>query len=368
MNIFVDAREFTPRGPTGIARYLEHLFMPFTAGSSDDIIFLAAYPPCVPAALAARCEVVPVPAGPTAYVDHMVIPRIVRTRPDAVFFSPYYKTPLTGTFKRISVVHDILFLRRNDLPPWKKLLTLAYLYTCAHKVDCVLVDSEYTRKDVEQVVSGVANKLVVLYPDISAFWFEALPVEGAASRLEDIRSPYFLYVGNFNPHKNVDRLIEGFAAYRQAHPGEPAMLVLAGGDPTHLGQVHACAAACGYAKDILVLRQISDETLKALYTGATAFITASSYEGFGYPVVEAMACSCPVICSPGTSLGEISGGCALPLADPSTEHISRALRAIVELAPEERRVMTARAREHARRFFAGTAARELRIVLDKVTT
>lgn len=361
MKIWVDAREFTPRGLTGIARYIEHLFSAYISAYSDEIVLLTYHPQCLPACLSDHCDVVQLPQRMTAYVDHVIIPRIIGRSPDDIFFSPYYKTPLTGYFKRISVIHDILFLRRNDLPMWKRILTLLYLRMCARKTNQLLVSSQFTKRDVGQVVKGVGDKLEVLYPDLSAVWFA-----NEKTSQHELDAPYFLYVGNFNPHKNVPLLIKGFAAFKTEHPTAKHHLILAGGDKRNMQDVQACIQATECGDEIQIMPHISDEKLKTLYAGATGFVTASSYEGFGYPVVEAMACRCPVICSAETSLGEISGGCAVTLSSFTTDSVCNALRDIAYLSETARKELVDSAYKHIAMFAPGTAAMRLHGLLNLI--
>jgi len=356
MKIWVDAREFTPRGRTGIARYLENLFTAYVSSYDDEVILLSQHPACIPDALQAVCEVRQLPDGITGYIDHVVIPRIVGNDPDQLYFSPYYKTPIRGTFRRVSVIHDILFLRRNDLPNWKKVLTLIYLRMCARKVDFIMASSTYTKSDIQQLIPGVAEKIHVLYPDLSPFWFEKV----AAA---DLPVPYFLYVGNFNPHKNVPLLIEAFAMFKKSNPGDKHHLVLVGGDTKHMDMVQGTIRANGLEATVEILQGVGDAKLKALYTGATVMVTASAYEGFGYPVVEAMACGCPVICSKDTSLGEISGNGSISLPVLTAEEISSALMKAACLSDVERDELTAQALIHIKQFSPGQTATNLHHML-----
>jgi glycosyltransferase involved in cell wall biosynthesis len=280
----------------------------------------------------------------------------LKTHHADIYFSPYYKTVFGGFFRRIVTVHDILFLRRRDVPAWRRMLIRHRLGRCVKKADMVLVDSGHTRSDVHRLLPGSEEKTVILYPDLGAAWQESVPDCLAKEIRTRYQRPYFLYVGNFNPHKNVQLLLEAFAEFRREEPHAEHLLLLVGG-----AKEVAAPWISGHGLDshVEVLSHVSDQELRALYGCASWFITASAYEGFGYPVVEAMQSGCPVICAPETSLSEVSGNICVPVRTLDRAGIVRAIHRAVHMTAGEREDMVDQGRKHVQQFAPGTAAQRL---------
>ncbi|MFZ2424307.1 MAG: glycosyltransferase family 1 protein, partial [Anaerolineae bacterium] len=145
---------------------------------------------------------------------------------------------------------------------------------------------------------------------------------------------YVLFLGANKPHKNLLRLVEAWAKLKaqEATPSAAAgvSLVLAGReDPRYVG-IRAAIAQAGLQNDILVLGAVSEADLPVLYSGAEVFILPSLYEGYGLPVIEAMACGVAVACSNTSSLPEVVGGDAGVLFDPAdSDEMAAVLRRLL---------------------------------------
>ncbi|MFQ3661823.1 MAG: glycosyltransferase family 1 protein, partial [Chloroflexaceae bacterium] len=149
---------------------------------------------------------------------------------------------------------------------------------------------------------------------------------GSAAALE---APYFLYIGTIQPRKNLTRLIEAFA-----HAGpDDALLVIAGRRGWLSEPIVRRVAELGLTNRVRFPGYVPDADLPALLSGALAFVFPSLYEGFGMPVLEAMACGAPVLTSTTSALPEVAGDAAL-LVDPcDTDAIAAALRRLAADAP-----------------------------------
>lgn len=182
----------------------------------------------------------------------------------------------------------------------------------------VLVDSDSTRRDCQRLLGVPRDAMRVVYGGVSDRYHGA---NGQSSGL-GVR-PYVLYVGNKRPHKNVARLIEAFRLLlSDRDPG--CDLVIAGRDEpgdieTDARGVRLLADELGLNGRVRFVGEVPEEDLPALYRGAEAFIYLSSYEGFGLPPLEAMACGTPVVALKATSLPEVvgDGGLLLDSADPA---------------------------------------------------
>jgi alpha-1,3-rhamnosyl/mannosyltransferase len=196
-----------------------------------------------------------------------------------------------------------------------------------------------------------------------AFHWHADPGEDAAvlSRL-GLAPGYVLYVGGFWPHKNVPQAIRAHGALpeglRRRHP-----LILAGGSSSDA--VDRLLKAPPVAEATRWLGPVPDADLPALYRGASLFIFPSHYEGFGLPVLEAMASGTPVLCSTAAALVELAGGAAHHVGPEDDLGWRRALQELLE-APARRDAMAARGRSRAAAFRPERMAADILAVLNEV--
>lgn len=369
MIIGVDAREFVARGKTGIGRYLENLLAPLIRRDGIDFVLFVNRPEFIPENLQVPLlKMVALPALPTPVVDQVVLPRLACREKVDVFFSPYYKIPCDGRFKRIITVHDIMFLRLEGLSSIARFIIARRLRASACKADIILVDSDFTAQDLGDFVPEHKHKIRRLYPDLCSDWLK--PVESA--RMARIRKTYadgkafYMYVGNFKPHKNVALLVKAFARLIQERQVNDRRLLLVGGDARNLRRIIKLVREHGMENHIIIHPDVSDTDLRALYAVAEWFVTASGYEGFGYPVLEAMAAGCPVICSSRTSLTEVVNGAAVNISVLDIAGVMNALIRALTLTPAERLNFAAKGKEQARKFLPGTAAGNFSRILSEL--
>lgn len=369
MLIGIDAREFVEKGKTGIGRYLENLLAPLIRGAGIDFVLFVTRREFIPESLCApSVRIVALPALPTLVLDQVILPCLARRAGVDVFFSPYYKVPLSGKFKRIITVHDIIFLRQEGLNPFTRFLVARQLRASARKADIILVDSDFTGKDLVDFLPKIKCKIHRLYPDLCSDWLK--PVDPAdISRIQakylDGR-PYLLYVGNFKPHKNCDLLVKAFARLVRERQGNDRRLLLVGGDAVNLRRIMKLIHQHGMANHIIIHPNVSDFDLRGLYAMADWFITASDYEGFGYPPLEALAAGCPLICSPCTSLAEVVGNAALEISGLTVEGVMNALLQAFSMKPAERLNLVERGKKQARQFLPGSSAANFSRILSEL--
>jgi len=293
------------------------------------------------------------------------IPVEVFTGPVDLFYSPDFVLPPTrpGT-RTLLTVHDLSFLRYPDhfVPKLVRYLERVVPASVA-RADRVLADSEATRADLIRLLGTPPEKVEVLYSGVDPR-FRPEPEPGERERLRaryGLDRPYVLSVGTLQPRKNFVRLIRAFARL----PDTGRVLVIAGGRGWLYESV--LEEAAHHPDRVRVLGFVEDADLPALYRGADLFVFPSFYEGFGLPVLEAMACGVPVVCSGVSSLPEVAGDAAL-LVDPEDED---GLRWAMERALEDeglRREMTARGRARAAQFTWERAARQLLGVFGVIKT
>ncbi|MGH7731855.1 MAG: glycosyltransferase family 4 protein, partial [Candidatus Eiseniibacteriota bacterium] len=251
----------------------------------------------------------------------------------------------------VATVHDLttkLFPRLHRLANrWLHAQRLGWVVRHATRI---VVDAECTRGDIARIL-GVGAERVDVVPlaagidGTSAVGAEALAAVRARYSLGD--APYVLYAGTLEPRKNLVRLVEAFASL----PPDCAAvrLVLAGGWGWHTGPLrHALARspACGRTT---VTGPLAEDALRALYAGATLFVYPSLYEGFGLPVVEAMAAGVPVITTTRGSLAEVASGAALTVEPDDTAALAAAITRLLR-SKDERECARRRGLERAGEF------------------
>ena len=281
-----------------------------------------------------------------------------RERPD-VFFSPsvYTYFPLPPRLPLVVAIHDTIAERFPELTLpsrrsrlfWRMKVGLAL-----NQADLVLTVSEFSSGELQSVLRVPASRIRVAVEAPAAAYTPSNAGEAAdaATRLGlPPDSRWLMYVGGFNPHKRVDRIVRAHARLVTERPDDPVHLVLVGtttGDVFHgeIGHIRRTIDELGTAHLVHWPGFVPDDELRHLHSGALALLLPSESEGFGLPAVEAAACGTPVIATTSSPLPQLleGGGIFIP---PGDEDALAA--ALLRLAGDEelRRSMGARARERA---------------------
>ena len=138
---------------------------------------------------------------------------------------------------------------------------------------------------------------------------------GSAGHCAGMCSPFVLFVSSLWPYKNCDGLLRAWAQARAGLPDHQLVIVGPGRDEKYMGELHALAASLGIAGDLVFTGGVPLEDTVAFYRAAEVFVYPSLNETFGLPILEAMACGCPVVTSDTSAMPETAGGAAV-LADP----------------------------------------------------
>ncbi len=235
--------------------------------------------------------------------------------------------PSVGTFHDLSALHV-----PGKYDALHNIYNLHVLPMLLRRLSLVITISESSKRDLVEYVKVPGERIVVTpeAADTERYYPRDQPTSQArvAERF-DVHGPYILYISRIeHPGKNHVRLIRAFARLK-ASGDFPHKLVIAGGDWHRAGEVRREAAQCGACEDIVFTGFAPAGDLPDLYCGADLFIFPSLYEGFGLPILEAMACGVPVACSNVSSMPEVAGGAGV-LFDPlDEESIEDALRRVL---------------------------------------
>jgi glycosyltransferase involved in cell wall biosynthesis len=226
---------------------------------------------------------------------------LLNTVPEGVLRSPV---------PQVTVVHDLLPLRFPPEYPRQQYYFRFLVPRILKDSRLVVADSEHTRSDILEHYGVPAGKVKVIYPgyDSSAF-FCSEPNSPPRHR----QDPYILYVGNLLPHKNLPRLLDAFALLRRRRP---CRLIIRGeGRPAYARLLRERLESLGLRDAVTFAGYAGEDGLRQLYSNAACLVLPSLGEGFGLPVLEAMACGTPVITASASSLPEVAGDAAL-MVDP----------------------------------------------------
>ncbi len=295
------------------------------------------------------------------------IPVETITGPLDVFYSPDFVLPPTcRTTRTLLTVHDLSFLRCSEafVPALRRYLERVVPRSIS-RANLVLADSAHTRSDIVSLLGVSPGKVQVLYSGVDSH-FRPEPELRESERLQAryglSEVPYVLSVGTLQPRKNYVRLIQAFTQLQTCRLAD-LQLVIAGGRGWLCQDIFAEAEKHGDC--VRILGFVDEADLPALYRNAALFVFPSLYEGFGLPVLEAMACGVPVVCSNRSSLPEVAGDAAL-LADPlDTDGLAETMARALE-DTDLRQEMAARGFAQAARFTWERAARQLRDMFEMI--
>lgn len=243
-----------------------------------------------------------------------------------LFHSPNFILPPTRRAKTLLTVHDLSFIRHpqgavDQLRRWLEKVVPRSLNRAGH----VLADSQSTKQDLIEIYGLPASQITVVGAGVEARF---RPISNPAT-LKTVRQRYglppekfILSLGTLEPRKNFTGLIQAFdhSPARETHH-----LVIAGGKGWLYDDIFAAAESSPVANRIHLIGFVADTDLPALYSLADIFAYPSHYEGFGIPVIEAMACGTPVVCANNSSLPEVAGQAALQITAADTPALAQAL-------------------------------------------
>ena len=253
--------------------------------------------------------------------------RLLRLRLD-LYHSTHYVLPAFVPCRAVVTIHDIIHLLYPEFLP----SPLAFFYAqrmirrSLSRGDRIIADSQNTKTDLMEYFDVDGRKIRVVYPGVAESFRDRLDSRdlGRALAALEIRRPYLLFVGNPKPHKNLDNVIKAYARALEIHPFE-ADLVCVGDRSGIEFKIRQRATQLGLADRLKLLGRVEDDDLPALYQGATLFLFPTLYEGFGLPVIEAMASGVPVITSNTSALKEVAEGYAHLVNPLDVEEIAKAI-------------------------------------------
>ncbi len=283
--------------------------------------------------------------------------RISRSSLD-LYHATHYVLPAVVPCPTVVTIHDIIHLLYPGFLP-SRVASLYAQRMFRHSVgraDRIIAVSRNTQSDLLDYFDIQEEKIHVVYNGVEDRFRRLLSAEELGTHLQNVgvRQPYMLFVGNPKPHKNLDRVIKAYARAR-SRAGFDAPLVCVGARPGSDFKLERRARQLGVGDHVQLVGHVSASVLPALYQGASLFLYPTLYEGFGLPVVEAMASRVPVITSNTSSLDEIARGYAELVNPLEVEEIATAIERCMK-DRDHARQLTDRGASRAAGFQWQTAA------------
>lgn len=267
-----------------------------------------------------------------------------------LFLSPDGYLSLRTNVPQVVVVHDISFYHYPlDLPPVTSKYLNHYTPRFARKAARIATVSQYSKHDICSSYGIPPEKISVVLNGCNPL-FSPLSQEEIASTRGWLtgNSPYFVFVGAFNPRKNVDRLIRAFGIHKQG-TGSKAKLVLVGTKMFRTRRLYKAYHDNQFKDDIIFTGRLSVERLRRVIGAAIALVYPSYFEGFGIPLLEAMRCGVPIAASDCTSIPEVAGEAAIYFDPFNINAIAQCLRRI-EADNQLRQVLISKGMAQSQRY------------------
>jgi glycosyltransferase involved in cell wall biosynthesis len=326
MRVALDASAIPDR-PGGAGRYVLALAAELARRDDVDLTVVARRGDAArwPAPVAARAPALrPLRLG----WEQVGLPRVVRGVGAEVHHGPHYTMPLALGLPAVVTIHDLSFFTH---PEWHQRTKVAFfraaIRTSARRAAALVAVSTATANLLEEHVRpGVPVHVIPHGVDHSRFRPEDPGDDEAARARAGVRQPYVAFLGTLEPRKDVPTLVR---AFDRVAPSRPDLsLVLAGARGWDIDVVEQAVAAAVHKDRVRLLGYLAEGDMPAVLRGASAVAYPSLEEGFGLPVLEALACGSPVVTTSGTVMEEVAAGAAL-LAPPGDE---RGLAAALEAA------------------------------------
>lgn len=233
-----------------------------------------------------------------------------------VLHSPDFIPPFRRRCRSVITVHDLAFLHYPEFLTEDARRYYGQIHAAVRSADAIIAVSQNTKKDLVEMVGAPPEKVHVVYEAPSALY---RPVDqsaaGMPASIHALPQPFLLFVGTLEPRKNLPALLRAMARIKAERGRQAPLLVIAGKKGWLYQDTLDLIGTLDLSRDTLLFGPASPEELLWLYNRAEAMVLPSVYEGFGLPVIEAMACGTPVITTRVSSLPEVAGDAAI-LVDP----------------------------------------------------
>jgi glycosyltransferase involved in cell wall biosynthesis len=293
---------------------------------------------------AANVRIVDCQAGRYSVAEQIQLPLAIPFATD-LFFSPYYSIPLLYRGRLAVTVHDLSHRVVPEIisDPKKNIYAKTMFRALRKRASVIFTVSNFSKSELLRLTAGPReDNIIPTHLGIAAEWY------GAAHRLRADSRPYFIYVGNIKPYKNLRRLVEAFLKIKDQVPQD--LVIVGQSEGLITGEsAEFFERVRGAGERVRLTGFVSHQELLSLVGHAHALIMPSLYEGFGLPPIEAMAAGVPAVVARAASLPEVCGDSALYFDPLDVEDIATKLVTIA-LDAELRRQLREKGLQHSKLF------------------
>lgn len=245
-----------------------------------------------------------------------------------VYHGPAYTAPAWGVRPLVLTIHDVSYARRPEWYPYRRDPVRRWFYRAsARAADRIITDSRFSQREITAAYGISEDQIRVIPLGVSGRF---VPAPGAPMPTAVGQGPYALHVGDLHPRRNLTVALEAVLRLREEGGAFGDLkLLLAGVDRGLVGGLSRQASARGQAHALVPLGHVAEEELVRLYQGASAMVYPSQYEGFGLPVLEAMACGVPVLAARAATAEEVAGDAAMLLPAEDAQAWASALKIVL---------------------------------------
>jgi len=300
---------------------------------------------------------------------HLVLPRKIRRDRIDVFHATSLGAPLPIPCPSVLTVLDLTVIRYPEWfdHRWFYFHTRTMLPILAPRVDRIVTISHCSKRDLMEHYGLPAEKIAIIPPAVDHRLFhgqhDPRSVRSVCERFA-VPGRFILSVGTLEPRKNLSRLIESFAILRR-QAMDDYLLVIVGAKGWQYDQIFRTVRTLGLEDSVRFLGYVPEPDLPLLYQAADLFVYPSLYEGFGVPILEAMACGCPVVCSNRSSMPEVVGDAGILVDPEDREAMADAMWRVLS-DPSLAQALRIRGSERAQHFRWDASARMLLAVYEGV--
>jgi len=291
--------------------------------------------------------------------EQIQLPRILREHKVDLLHSPHFMLPVRRPCASVVTIHDVIGLAwKEDLrSPIGRVYYRWMISAAVRLADRIITDSNFSRDDIVRRLGVDQEKITVVYPGISPDFQQvndAVELENVRTKYR-IENDYIVYTGIYKPRKNHAALLHAFKTFLSTE--RHANLVVVGPLGEGEQELRRLATELGICEKVIFAGFVNDSELRALYSAAKVYACPSLYEGFGFTVLESMACGTPVVCSGETSLPEVAGDAAIYANPRNPEEFAQALHDVFTNA-NLRSALIEKGKKNLRRFSWANTARE----------